>query len=250
MCYHTSFTGTANDLKEVFLRPFPLENQLRTYFHANGFTHPKLPVVTSLEIKLLQWGLIPNWKNKTLTEMMKQAKKTLNAWDNTIFEFPSYRGPIKSMRCVVPVSAFFEPHIYNGVKYPFLIAHKNGKLLNLAGIYSYWQEPVTGEWLGTFSIITTDQNRVFKKIQNESDRMPVILEDRNVSIWLERDLTEEGIIQLMQPYAEDNLKAYSISKDLFSPTIDSNRPDITEYVQYPELAYDPELSRGFRSQMI
>jgi len=49
---------------------------------------------------------------------------------------------------------------------------------------------------------------------------------------------------LMAPCEEHNIKAYSISRDLFLK-VDSNRPDIFDQVWYEELSYDQELYNGF-----
>lgn len=245
MCYHTSHAGSSQDIKEYLQRPFPEEDQHKEFYHANGFAHPIVPVLAKDEIRLLQWGLIPNWRNKTREQMMIHAKATLNARDETIFETPSFKNSINSQRCVIPVTGFFEPHTHEGKKYPFYIAPKEGRFLLLAGIYSHWKDPGTNEWMSTFSIITTDANRPFKKIHNAKDRMAVILTKENAYTWQENDLPKESIKALMQPCPEEIITAYSVSQDLFAKKINSNKPEILEYVQYPELSYDQELFYGF-----
>ncbi len=39
---------------------------------------------------------------------------------------------------------------------------------------------------------------------------------------------------------DENISAYPISKDLYSPKADSNRPDISEVIHYQEVAIDYE----------
>jgi putative SOS response-associated peptidase YedK len=244
MCYHTSIKTTAKDLKLAFDKPFKDEEKFERYYHANGFAHPQIPIVLKDEIKLYRWGLIPIWA-KSEEQAKKLSNSTLNARDETIFKLPSFRSSIIKNRCIVPVTGFFEPHTHEGKKYPFLILPKNKPYLNLAGIYSHWKNPTTDEWSSTFSIITTIPNRPLKAIHNEKDRMAVILDDRNTEVWLDSDLPSDGINALMAPCDEAHIMAYSVSKDIFSPKIDSNRADILEYVEYPELSYDGELHKGF-----
>jgi putative SOS response-associated peptidase YedK len=245
MCYHTSVKTTAKDLKLMFdNKPFPEEDDFESFNHKNGFAHPAMPVVINDSIRLLKWGLIPMW-TKDEAQAKKLSTSTLNARDETIFKLPSFRGSIIKNRCVVPVTGFFEPHTYEGKKYPFIIRPKDKPFLNLAGIYSHWKNPATNSWVSTFSIITTIPNRPMKAIHNEKDRMPVILDERNMDVWLDADLPSEGITALMSPCDESHIMAYTVSKDIFSPKVDSDRPDITGYVEYPELAYNEELHRGF-----
>jgi putative SOS response-associated peptidase YedK len=244
MCYHTSVKTTAKDLIAVFNKPFEGEDKFEGYYHANGFARPSMPVVLKDEIRLLQWGLVPIWV-KDEAQAKKMAASTLNARDETIFKLPSFRGSIIKNRCIIPVTGFYEPHTHEGKKYPFLIKPKNNTYLNLAGIYSHWKNPATNEWLSSFSIITTVPNRPLKAIHNEKDRMAVILDDHNTEVWLDSDLPSEGVTALMAPCDESNIMAYSVSKDLFSPKVNSNRESILDYVEYPELAHDEELYRGF-----
>ena len=245
MCYHTTVKTTAVQLRAAFKnKPFIDEDLLPTYYHANGFARPLMPVVLKDDIRLLKWGLVPVWV-KDEVQAKKMAASTLNARDETIFKLPSFRGSIIKNRCIIPVTGFFEPHTHEKKKYPFLILPKDQPFLNLAGIYSHWKNPATNEWLSSFSIITTVPNRPLKAIHNEKDRMAVILDDRNTDVWLDSDLPTDGITALMAPCDESHIMAYSVSKDLFSPKIDSNRPDILDYVAYPELAYNEELYKGF-----
>ena len=62
---------------------------------------------------------------------------------------------------------------------------------------------------------------------------------------VDADLPTEGIASLMAPCDASNIMAYSISRDLFSPKVDSNRADILNYVPYDELSYNDELYNGF-----
>jgi SOS response associated peptidase (SRAP) len=57
-------------------------------------------------------------------------------------------------------------------KRPYAIAMKDGTPFGIAGLWENWKEPMSGEWLRTFVVITTDANELVAQIHN---RMPVIL---------------------------------------------------------------------------
>lgn len=256
MCNRASVKVTGREIAKVMNVPFPEQDEFKPIYDLNGFVHPKMPVLAKGEIRLMNWGLMPNWPTKTLPEQLRLAKSTLNARDNTIFEKSAYKNsiwnkdPDKIKRCVIPLTGFFEPHTHDGVKYPFYIYPKNDLLFYVPGIYSFWKEPLTDTWFVTFSMITTEPNRPLSKIHNApsaSDdlRMIVIMDKRNIELWLDPLLPIEGIKELMQPCPEEIMGAHSVSRNLYSPKFDSNSPGILEAVHYDALKYDQELYNGF-----
>ena len=251
MCYHKSVKATAKEIADAMLAPFPQADQFQPIYHGNGFAHPKWPVLAKGEIRLMNWGLMPNWPTKSLSEMLKLAKGNLNARNNTIFDKVSFKNsiwssdPEKVKRCVIPATGIFEPHTHEGVKYPFYIYPTNQPLFKIAGIYSHWKDNAADQWYSTYSAVTTDANRIAKKIHNEQDRMVVILKEEYVDLWLDSTTPRDVIEEIMHPCADEHLGAYSISRDLFFPKANSNRPDIFEYVPYEALKYDDELYYGF-----
>ena len=67
-------------------------------------------------------------------------------------------------------------------------------------------------------------------------RQPILLSKEVENNWLMDDLNESQIREIINlPYDDDSLETFTVSKDLFNPTIDSNSMDITEPVNYPEL---------------
>jgi putative SOS response-associated peptidase YedK len=49
---------------------------------------------------------------------------------------------------------------------------KDGAPFGIGGIWENWREPRSGDWIGTFAIITTDAHELVAEIH---DRMPLIL---------------------------------------------------------------------------
>lgn len=189
------------------------------YYHANGFEHPKVAVLTENEkgraLEIMQWGLMANW-NKPLNEMLKLSTGTLNASQETIFEKRSYKNSIMSKRCIVIVDGIFEFKHVNGDKLPFFIFSKGKPYLELAGIYSFYQNTENKEWIKSFSIVTTKANEFMASIHNTKKRMPVMLETDHIGKWLAKDTLKSELEDLMIGNDDCNIDAYQVDRNLIS----------------------------------
>ncbi len=196
------------------------------YYHAFGL--PSLPVICSGDagsIKMMQWGLIPKWSRdrKSADEI---RLKTFNARAETIDSKPSFSSSFKSKRCIIPVSGFYEwQHLANR-KIPWYISRSDGDIMSLAGLWSEWTDTSTGELLNTFSVITTDANRLMAEIHNSKRRMPVMIEKESEPVWLDKDAQGTDLKKLLDPYSERLLHAYTISDLINSRTSDRNTQEI------------------------
>ncbi|MCB9240953.1 MAG: SOS response-associated peptidase [Flavobacteriales bacterium] len=212
-------------------------------FHASGFQHPWLLVYPQHEPDLpilCRWGLIPNWvkDDETLQRIQNQ---TLNARGETIFEKSSFRHSARMKRCLIYVDGFFEHHEFNGKKYPFHIARKDGEPMILGGLWSEWTDRDTGEVLKTCSIVTTEANPMMAQIHNNpklpEPRMPVILPEEQADDWLidwRGDLETAKLMDLMHPYPQEELTAYPVQR-LRGKEALGNVPQAIEEFHYPEL---------------
>lgn len=233
MCYHTSVKAPPAKLKETFSLPMIDEELWKPHYHANGFAHPLLPVVANDDhraIFMFKWGLIPSWV-KSPEDAAKLANQTLNAKSETIFEKASFRDSIIKRRCVIPVDGFFEWKHEGKVKVPYFIHPKENPFFLLAGIYSHWKNPFGGNET-TFSIITTEANELMASIHNTKKRMPVMIDAKNIDAWIDPGLNNNSIIELMQGCDDRDMAAYTISKDIGNPKVNSDIPTITNPVQH------------------
>ena len=126
---------------------------------------------TTGEVSLdpLRWGLIPYW-----CQDPTGGRKPINAKAETVDRLPTFREAYRKRRCIVPVDGFFEWKAIKGarVKQPYAIAMKAGAPFGIGGIWENWRDPLSGEWIRTFAIITTDANELVADIH---DRMPLTL---------------------------------------------------------------------------
>lgn len=208
MCYHYDAAGNKKALSRFsFLKKgaeyVAIEN-------ANGFSHPKMPVISnkkSSEIQLFEWGLIPNWADETRANELK--KSTLNAKSETLFELPSFKEST-SKRCLVLAESFYEWRTEGKRKIPYQIFVKEQEVFAMGGIYSEWKNPKTGEIKNTFSIITVPANDMMAYIHNTKLRMPLIIPQNQELEWLKPNLDRAQISGMMKPYKSSEMKANQI----------------------------------------
>jgi putative SOS response-associated peptidase YedK len=156
------------------------------------------------ELALLRWGLIPSWANDHTI-----GTKHLNARAETVGEKPSFREAIRHRRCIIPADGFFEwQATESGKKQPFLICRSKPQVLAFAGIWDAWESP-KGKLIETCSILTVAANSLLRPLH---DRMPLILEARDYSKWLDRGITRmEELKPIMKPLASEEMTMYPVS---------------------------------------
>lgn len=234
MCYHKSVKIKGSEIAKALQAPFADAELFTLIYHANGFAHPDLPVLSmegDRSLQLFNWGLIPFWV-KDWAAAAKLRNQTLNARSEDVFEKASFRDAIKSRRCIIPVTGFYEWKHVGKDKIPFYIHPKVQPVFYLAGIYSKWTEPVTEAQMITYSVLTGEANELMADIHNSAKRMPLMIDSRNVDAWIDPGLPKNGIIELMHPCDDKGMAAYTISKDLSNPKVDSNGPEIIQPIDY------------------
>ncbi len=158
--------------------------------------------------RFLKWGLVPSWAKDS-----KIGYKMINARAETVDEKPSYKKLLKSRRCIIPASGFYEWQKRSNQKQPFHIQLKSNKTFAFAGLWDQWKND--GETIYSCTIITTKPNSLMESIH---DRMPVILTKENEEAWLDRTMDDtEYLKSLLLPYNANEMKAYEVSCDVGSP---------------------------------
>ncbi|MCL4266257.1 MAG: SOS response-associated peptidase [Anaerolineae bacterium] len=168
-------------------------------------------------LTFFQWGLVPSW-SKDITI----GSRLINARSETVTEKPSFRNAFKRRRCLIPADGFYEWQKKNGGKQPMYIHGADGRPLALAGLWEVWQEP-EGTRLQTCTILTTVPNELMAPLH---DRMPVILEPEDFSMWLEPGAHPDEALHLLRPYPAAKMKAYPVSTAVNNP-----RNDTAECIQ-------------------
>lgn len=236
MCLNLALIARKDQLEGRFRALFAPDAAYSGYYHASGFLHPGIPIISQENPGLIQkveWGLIPAWaRDKQKAEELRNYN--FNAKCETIFEKPSFKQSIRVRRCLILADGFYEWHTAGGKKYPFFVSMKDGTPFAMGGIHDQWVDRTTGEIKKTFSLITTPANPLMARIHNTKQRMPLIIPEEFERLWL-NDISKEEVVRLLQPYEKPSLRVCTVSKLLVSRGADTNVPAVQAPYDYPEL---------------
>jgi putative SOS response-associated peptidase YedK len=157
------------------------------------FPTDTVPVITGdgiggRMVNLFRWGF-PN--------PYKPGQLIINARGETVDQKPTFRKVLFSGRCLVPANGFFEWKKKGGKKDKYLIRSGRQEIFYMAGLYNTFAGK-DGRPFAGFVIITTQANEQMAEIH---DRMPVMFEGGDASLWLKRDITDTSVIRkLLVPY--------------------------------------------------
>lgn len=174
-------------------RPFGGDGWRENYNIGAGAPVPVLvEEPDGLELRLMQWGLIPFWAKDA-----KIAGKMINAEAATIAEKPGFRDSFKDRRCIIPATGFYEWQKLTSVKKPHYFA--GGGLLSFAGLWSRWVNPDSEE-IESCAIVTAAASGTVKPV---SDTMPLMLEKKDIAAWLAKGTKPKDLAGLLAPRAPD-----------------------------------------------
>jgi putative SOS response-associated peptidase YedK len=174
------------------------------------------------ELVQMRWGLIPyGIKPEAFKRLSTVSAKAENVTTGI------RARPVSKHSCLVPASGFYEwkkvtpaepvslqpslidvsvelgpaieaPHVERlrvrkpGVKatvekVPFAFDLTNGGMMAFAGLWDAWKDPANGQWLQSYTIITTEANELMAPVR---DRMPVILHPSDFNRVARREPTD------------------------------------------------------------
>ena len=207
MCGRVVQKTPLSEIRVLFETVNPVPNAAPTY---NGAPTDNLPIVRldrdgRRSLDLFRWGLIPYWaKDKSL------GARCINAMRETVISKPAFRDAFRQRRCLVPADFFYEWKTTPAGKQPYAVGIADGTPMAFAGLWERWREPVAGDVLHSFTIITGPPNELVSPIHN---RMPIILPPEAWRLWLGEERTDiEELVDLLRPYPADLMRAYPVGK--------------------------------------
>lgn len=100
------------------------------------------------------------------------------------------------------------------------------KLFSFLGIYNTIDRDFY-----TCSIITSEANDFFAEVHNKKKRMPLVLEPNFEGEWLNPNLNDNGIQEILDTgFMRELFKAHQVTRDLYKRGINTNTPEILEKV--------------------
>lgn len=123
-----------------------------------------------------------------------------------ILQKPFWKDRFAKSRVIVPADSFFDwKEVEKGAKPKYEFNVPGREPFGMAGVWSPWKNPKTGEWEKTFAIVTTAPNEVMQPIK---ERQPSILEPREYAEHLAD--TERPPIHLFRVLPAENLRSHLV----------------------------------------
>lgn len=164
---------------------------------------------------IMRWGLIPDG-----TRDIRTAHPLINARAETLAEKPAFRLLVRSHRCLVPASGFFEWKNDGVRKAPFYFRLPDIPLFAFAGLFGQWRNP-DGVTVNTYTIITCTANPLVNQVH---DRMPVILTPEAEERWLDPAPPDSGELKrILAPYPAGLMESLPVSDLVNNPDADDER---------------------------
>lgn len=138
-----------------------------------------IPAVTSeggtRRLRPMRWGFLPAWY-KSPTD----GPLIINARADTVATKPAFREAVRSRRCLIPASGFYEWETSaEGKKLPWYFTRSDGLPLALAGVWQRWERD--GQALDTCAIVSTDAGPGMAGLHH---REAVVVERADWPKWL------------------------------------------------------------------
>ena len=158
----------------------------------------------------MRWGLVPSWAKD-----VKVGNRMINAVSETAATKPAFRSAFRRRRCLVLADGFFEwrkegtgSNRGASRRAPLYFTQKSGQTMAFAGLWENWKSP-DNEWVRSCTILTTAANSFIEPVHN---RMPVILSEETVPLWLD-PLTEapDNLEPLLVPAPPELLEVREVS---------------------------------------
>lgn len=195
MCSRFELNVTPRDLVSALslrsVPPIPNRDEVRP-------TDAALTVGPDREGKLLTWGFTVDWSKSPM----------INARSETLDEKPTFRPHLEN-RCIVPASAYFEWRVdETGKKRKNRIHATDRSVIALAGLIA----------ADRFTIVTCEPA---PSIGHVHDRMPVILDEAAMALWLDTERPFSDVRGVLTPYpgplaADEEIPPPPAQADLFA----------------------------------
>ena len=152
----------------------------------------------------MRWGLVPHFAKE-----IKNDRPLINARSETIADKPSFRGPFRRRKCLVPADGFFEWKRSGASPIPYHIHLPDKQAFTFAAIWEAWTGPAGEDWFETVSLITKQATPQMQKIHHRS---PVIVAPEDYDLWLRpMDPPGRDIFGKLSTRLDEKLQMYEVS---------------------------------------
>lgn len=216
MCGRFTLAISATELAEYIVKRYQITANLPTLELPQFNVAPGQNVVSILHdgkkfrIGTLKWGFVSKFDANDQVDFTM-----INAKAETLFERPLFKEAALHRRCVILADSFYEWNKLDKNQRPRRILTTDQKIFPMAGI---WTTAVKsdGTKVHTVAIVTTIANELVASLH---DRMPVILNKDDESIWLDPSIqSPQAIGHVLKPYVARAMRMHEVTKKIGSPS--------------------------------
>ncbi|WP_422072151.1 SOS response-associated peptidase [Tranquillimonas rosea] len=185
--------------------------------------HAVLAADGTRRLTAMRWGFLPHWYKTT-----SDGPLLINARAESVAEKPAFREAVRTRRCLIPASGFYEwTKDADGARLPWFIHPTQAQCFAFAGVWQEWERG--DQALTTCAIVTTQAEGPMGDIHH---RMPVIVAQDDWPLWLGEQ--GHGAARLMRAAPAGDVAMHRVD-----PRVNSNRasgPDLIEPISGAETA--------------
>lgn len=173
------------------------------------------PAADGLEAVPGQWGMIrpgaPARKERVPAPAGKLGKwrSTNNARSETMAKLPTFRSAwAAGQRCLIPAAWYQEPNWETGRNIWWQLRRADGQPWALAGLWSEWTDPDTGEIVPNYTAITIncDTHPLLNRLHKPDPKLPRDQQDKRSLVHLQPE-DWDAWLHATQDQAADLLRA-------------------------------------------
>lgn len=157
-----------------------------------------------LELKMMQWWLLPHWSKEP-----RITFSTFNARTDKAASAASYRVPFKKRRCLIPALGWFEWQATASGKVKWWLHRQDKGIVSFAGLWDRWHRGDTV--IESCTILVGGANNAMSHIH---DRMPVVVAREDEAFWLDTQVDAAPALQaLLTPPPDELITAHRVRSD-------------------------------------
>ena len=179
--------------------------QQKGAWQPNFNAHPtqKLPILKDLNtLSYYHWGLMAKWSNNKV-----MSSKLFNLAVDRAFEKTSFKKSLQNRRCLAIADGFYLwRQIGKKQHTPYYHYLPNQHLFGIAGIWES-SEDLEGRVVECFMCLVQQ----LPASGNASEEKPTVILQRDFSTWLDQDVDERSIRNLISKSEEVDFSAHAVS---------------------------------------
>lgn len=162
-------------------------------FQTGVFVRPSGQDLEALEG---QWGLIRPGSPARWEMAGKRRRATNNARSETASKLATFRQAwAKGQRCLVPADWYQEPNWETGKNIWWQLRRADGLPWAIAGLWSEWTDPATGELVPSFTMLTVncDSHPMLRRLHKPDPDLPADQQDKRSLVHIPEDRWDEWL---------------------------------------------------------